>query len=437
MRLSLSLLAVVACACRDTPAPAARYDGGPPPRRVIGAPPRHVRALPPHAIGAEGVGPYKLGVPMAQILSSLPSGPRMALLQIPGVLDYTVVRDEGLLVGGERQGMSGFIGVVRQDIARTAEDGVGVGATAAALTKALGPAQVEPGVARDPALWIGAKLPGARFVMNSGRVAAVLLTATAPTAPVGAQMATAPVPPPEVDAGVAVAPKCERAAVAADDFAGVAAGVGFAPACLGGADGIGVSGDVVVVAGRAAKGGAAARRIAAAEVRGLVWAAPIEVDRGRDEIIAVAETHGEDGRVVTVVALRLEGTRLVRVAEDAAYRLDDTRAAWIGASLSDLTLHLEVAIDGDALRVGGVLVHGSRGVLRELAPLLPVTIRRRSRVVDVDKGRAPEAVEAAAVDAGHAGGRCRDGGRCNGPGALTCAGEVTTPCSDGGSLCNP
>lgn len=364
---------------------------------MIGAPPRHVRALPPHAIGAEGVGPYKLGVPMAHVLSTLPSGPRMALLQIPGVLDYSIVRDEGLLVGGERQGAASFIAVVRQEIART-EDGVGVRATTATLVSKVGPALATLTVARDPNLWLGVKLPGAHFVMAAGRVIGVLLTAVAPgAAPVLAAS--------DADAGVG-GPRCDRAATTAADFSGAALGVEFVPACLGGADGVGITGELVVVAARTV-GDARARRVAAAEVRGLRWAAPIEFDRGRDEIIAVAETRDDQVRVFSVIALRLDGTRLVRVADAEVYRLDEQRAAWIGASLDDLAMYLEVQVDGDVLMAGGVLVHGGRGGVRELAPLLPVTIRRRGRTTDADRTRieAPDAgpVDARPTDAGHAG----------------------------------
>lgn len=392
------MLAALACSGRDASPTTSRYDAGPPPRRVIGAPPRHVRALPPHAIGVEGVGPYKLGVSMSQILSTLPSGPRMALLQIPGMLDYTIVRDEGLLVGGERQGPAAFIAIVRQSIARTA-DGIAVGSTAQAVEKSLGPALVAPSIARDPALWVGSKLPDARFLMGEGRVIGVLLTGKgAPTVARTQAVAVA-----DADAGVAptpapTPPRCERSATTAD-FAGAVAGVTFVPACLGGADGVGVSSETVVVAARAVQD-TRARRVAATEVRGLRWAAPIEVDRGRDEIVAVAETKDGDTRVYTVVALRLEGGRLVRVAESDVYRLDEQRAAWIGATLDELALYLEVRLDGDELVVGGVLVHEGRSGYRELAPLLPVSLRRRGRGAEADRPRTDSDVaDAGAGDA--------------------------------------
>lgn len=382
----LAVPAMLACSGRDSSSTPSRYDAGPPPRRVIGAPPRHVRALPPHAIGREGVGPYKLGVSMSQILSALPLGPRMALLQIPGVLDYTVVRDEGLLVGGERQGPATFIAIVRQSIART-EDGVGVTSTAASVEELVGPTLASPAVARDPALWVGSKLPNARFVMGEGRVIGVLLTAAGSSATPAAQVAA------DGDAGVS-APRCERSATAGD-FAGAATGVTFAAACLGGADGVGVAGELVVVAARSV-GDARARRLATTEVRGLRWAAPVEIDRGRDEVVAVAETRDGDVRVFTVVALRLEGGKLVRVAESDVYRLDEQRAAWIGATLDELALHLEVRFDGDVLVAGGVLVHQGRSGNRELAPLLPVSVRRRGRTIEVERPR----LDADAADAG-------------------------------------
>jgi hypothetical protein len=167
------------------------------------------------------------------------------------------------------------------------------------------------------------------------------------------------------------------------------------PACLGGGDGVGATGELVVVATKAA-GDARARRVAATEIRGLRWAAPVEIDRGRDEIVAVAETKNEEVRVYTVVALRLEGGKLVRVAESDVYRLDEQRAAWIGASLDELALRLEIRVDGDELVAGGVLVHEGRNGNRELAPLLPVTIRRRGRGGEADRPRT----DADGADAG-------------------------------------
>ena len=393
------LFAVAAVACgggKDPPAPQ-RFDGAPPPRRVIEPPPRDVRALPPHAITAAGVGPYKLRTPIADLSKALPSGPQTVLLNIPGVVDYAGARDEGLLIGGERFGDVSFIAVLREGIARTAH-GVGVGAPAAALTP-VGPAVSDPRIARDPDLWVGAALPGARFVLDQGRVLGVLLMA-APVAPdaitPGGSTGSAPSPPHphgEADAGAGPAPPCERSAAPPDAYAGIVPlGLTYTPACLGAADGVAASGDIIVVAARGA-GDTRARRLAVADVRGLRWVAPVRVEDGRDELVAVAEDRREGARVYSLVGLRLDGARLVKVAESEVYRLDEQHASWVGMSLDDLSLRLEVMADGDRLQVGGVLIHAAGGQAFTVAPLLPVSVRRR-RPVEPDGERDRTRVDA-------------------------------------------
>ncbi len=409
---AIVVLAAAAAACgRSKDASPQRFDGGPPPRRVIEPPPRDVRALPPHAITAGGVGPYKLRIPLTEIMKLLPSGPRMALLQIPGIVDYAAARDEGLLIGGERQGDASFIAVLREGIARTA-GGTGVGASEAAMITALGPPIEDPRVARDPNLWVGAGLPGARFVLQGGRVLGVVLTAS-PATPDPALVApgAAPVVVAPVDAGAGPPPSpasaCTRTPPPGTAYAGVIpSGLRFVGACLGAADGLAVTGDVVIVAARAS-GETRARRIAVADVRGLRWAAPVRVENDRDEVIVVSEDRVGGARIYTVVALRVDGGRLTRVADAEVYRLDEQSAAWLGASLDDLALRLEVTSDGDALIVGGVLVHAHGTQAETLAPLQPVTVRRRRVVSDgAERGRTDAdaggdaAAATAPVDAG-------------------------------------
>lgn len=92
LRAALALVGLVACGSDKAPTPERREA---PTRRVIEPPHGDVRALPPHAITAEGVGPFKLSMAMSEIAASLPPGSRMSLLQIPGVVDHSVVRDAG------------------------------------------------------------------------------------------------------------------------------------------------------------------------------------------------------------------------------------------------------------------------------------------------------------------------------------------------------
>lgn len=380
---------VVACGGGKDAAPR-RVDGGaPPPRRVIEPPRRDVRALPPHAIAAGGVGPYKLRTPLAEIMKSLPSGPRMALLQIPGVVDYGAARDDGLLIGGERQGDVSFIAVLREGIARTA-GGIGVGAASAALEASLGPALERPNVARDPDLWIGAQLPGARFVLVGDRVLGVVLSP--PGAPPAGRSAADPGVVRDDAVPAASSSTCARAPVTSESFAGLVPGnPPFRAGCFGSADGVAVNGNLIILAARATAEGRP-RRIATVEVRGLRWAAPVRVDGERDEVIAVGEHRSPTARSYSVVAIRVDGTRVTKVAEAEVYRLDDQSAAWMGASLDDLALRIEVVSNGDTLTVGGLLVHAPPGQARTLAPLLEVTVRRRRTTgetpeVDRDRGR--------------------------------------------------
>lgn len=332
-----------------------------PARRVIEPPRRDVRALPPHVIAAGGVGPYKLGVAMERILSALPSGPRLTVLQIPGVIDVRIGRDDGLIVGGERQGVASFVSVLREGFARTA-DGTTVGSKRAAVLAALGPTHLDPLVARDPALWVGTKLAGARFLFEDDRAVAVLLSAV----------------PTRSDHPVARCPLV-TAAASYDAVGGPAAA--FMPACLGLADGYEVAGEQLVIAA-SAQADRPARKIASVQVPGLRWVAPVRGEGDRDDLIVVAEQVRDRARVVTVVALRPDGNRLVPVASVEAYRLTDAGLALIGANLADVALALEVESEGDVLTVGGVFVHRTGGKVREVAPLVPVTVRRTRRPAD-------------------------------------------------------
>ena len=355
---ALALLATTAGACDDSPSPPRPPEQ--PARRVIEPPRRDIRALPPHVIAAGGVGPYKLGVAMERILSALPSGPRLTVLQIPSVLDVRIGRDDGLVVGGERQGPSSFVAVLREGFARTA-DGIGVGARRDDVVKALGPAAREPMMARDPALWVGSRLPGARLLFDGDRVIAVLLAAEPPTSE-------------------ATAARCALPGASAS-YEGVSASAKFAPACLGLADGYAVVGEQLVIAA-SAQADRPARKIASAQVPGLRWVAPVRGEGERDDLIAVAEQTRDRQRILTVVALRPDGAKLVPVASVEAYRLTDAGLALIGANLAEVALALEVGGDGDLLTLGGVFIHREAGAVEVVAPLVPVTVRRTRRVVE-------------------------------------------------------
>src|ERR1044071_3459441 len=60
--------------------------------RVIEPSTDRVGPLPPYAIKAEGVGPYKLGERLSDLLEKLPSGPQIVLFEIPGGAHRNVTR---------------------------------------------------------------------------------------------------------------------------------------------------------------------------------------------------------------------------------------------------------------------------------------------------------------------------------------------------------
>jgi len=376
VRWSILLVVLVACGSKDTPAPEERE---PPPRRVIEPSKRDIRALPPHAISATGVGPYKLGMSMSQILATLPSGPRIALLQIPGVLDYSVVRDEGLVVGGERQGDASFIAVLKRGLART-PDGIGVGADVPALVKSLGPAESDDSIARDPRLWVGHALPGVRFVLSGGRVTTLALT-------------TPQLPPSSaIDVGAVPVP-CVRKAPPTDALVGIVPiPTSVRGACLDGADAVVAIGDIVALL---SSSDGRMRRIATFAVPGLRWVAPLRLSAVRDELVAVSQRSTDDERVITVTALAVEGGRLIKIGEVEAYQLTDTSLSWIGANLGDVDLYVEITRRaGDDLAVSGLLVNSPGGQPVDVAPLLPVTFRTSHRVPEIE--HAPSRLDAGA-----------------------------------------
>jgi hypothetical protein len=388
---ALALAASVsAIACRDrepqAPPPLARDAG--PARRVIVPAVGDVRPLPPHAIRTDGVGPYKLGAPLDAILAQLPSGPRVALLDLQGVVDVSVIRaeDDGVLVGGESVGSTAaYIAVVRPELART-ESGIGVGSTREQVDAALGAPLVDARVARDPRLAVYGALPGARFVLANDRVAAVLLRRRDPDAGGNGRH--------DSSDACAAGPRRE-AALVASGLRGQEPHV--TPLCLTAAGELAITaGDsLAVVTGE----GDRAKRLASAEIRGLRFAAPVRVDAARDELVVVAENGDDLGRVLTVAAYRLDGGKLVRYAEQDVYRIASTSAGWIGARLADIDLLLEVEARPDALVVGGAFVHRSDGLVRDLAPLEPVRLPRRRRPPSTDTAAPAVPHDAGQADA--------------------------------------
>jgi hypothetical protein len=353
---------VLLAACKDHGTPQVKHDTERS-RHVVEPPPPGVRELPPHAIRADGVGPYRLGASLAELLDQLPSGPRIAQFNIPGVVhrDRLRAEDDAIQIGGEPQGRATFVAVVGGDIART-ESGVHVGSTRDELIKALGAPVDDPDHARDPRLVVPSNMKNLHAVIEGDRVVALVVTAE-PT-----ESAAAP-------------GDCQRPAPEPDKPHSFGA-------CLSSAgEVVSYDGDELTVAAHDGKP-------VQATVRGLVFAAALRAD-ARDEIVAIARTDEPQSRTWSLVSFRIDSTgRFVRSLDAPLYQLTATNARWIGAELRDLELYLELTSHPTSIEVGGLLTTQSGDKIRDIVVISPVPVARRR-----PKSAAPEATDAGTSDA--------------------------------------
>ena len=435
-------LAVLCGGCREdsepAPGPSPGFDASRV-RRLLQPPEGEVRAVPPHAIHGRGVGPYVLGTSLRSILGLLPRGPRVMLMQIDGLVDYSLVRAEAdtLLIGVEPPTGVTFLSVLDDATARTGA-GVGVGTAAADLGKALGAELAAPNRAVDPRLLVFARLPNARFLLDGagGHVVAVVVRqderapeeserdrargGAAPARGVAAAAAAAATPclvegePPAREAILQAAALVSEpaAASASADGPDEVATVGYACFAAPAADApmagavVSGAGQVAVVGGEPGK----LRRLAVQPVPGLVYAAPLDVDGdGRSEIAIVAQRATAEEHAVSLELLRLEGGRLHRLVAQDVYRVSATNAAWVGARLEEIDLMVELRAEAEAVQVTGLYVHRGEARPQTVAPLVrvDVPVRPVKRPAPAAPASAPassEPADAAAAGAGDASG---------------------------------
>jgi len=315
--------------------------------RVIEPPAQNVRPLPPHAIRGDGVGPYRLGEPLNKLADQLPSGPRIKLYDIQGVVTRQILpaEDAGILIGGVPQGRASFVAVVGSEVART-ETGIHVGSTRDELEHVLGPFVTDPSRARDPRLVVAEGLRNGLFVLDGNRIAAIVVAVDpAPVATAAPDACVRPTSPDD--------PK---------KFG----------ACLATGELVSIDGDELTVRG------ADDRALAVQRIAGLLWAAPLRFDGdGRDELVAIARTEDREQRGWTLTAFRLDSGKLVRSLETAPlYQLTAANARWIGAELSDVDLYLELTSRPDSIEVGGLLTTRAGDKLRDVVVISPTSVAR-------------------------------------------------------------
>jgi hypothetical protein len=371
---TLALLLAAGCS-DDERRPQVRTTEPQRPRRVIDPPAgTTVRSLPPHAIRADGVGPYRLGEKVSAVMAQLPSGPRIARFEIPGVVSTSVIRaeDDTVLIGGETTSTAMFVAVVGAEVART-DSNVHVGSSVDELVRAVGPLFEDPDHARDPRLVIPAGLRTARVVLDRERIAAIVI---APE-----HDPVKPGPQPEA--------ACKRPEASGKKRFG---------ACLSPAgELVDVEGDELVVHPPDSE-----RVLYTLRAPGLVFAAPLRnPSDGRDELAVVARVEESHRRTWALIVYRLEGARIQRVLEQELYTLTAMQSRWIGAELGDVDLYLELASEPEAIEVGGLLTTRAGQRVRDVALLSPKVVARRHHKAPPGE---PQDSKAAAAGGSTAGG---------------------------------
>ena len=409
--LVLAALAVTSCREHHSGTRRAgpmRDAGDPLGQRVFRPTPGVVRAVPPHNIQATGVGPYALGAELRDVLAMLPHGPRVELLEIEGLVDYSLVRaEEGrLVVGVGAGGRVTFITVLDPEIAKT-DGGLGVGTSVDKLVAGLGPVRDPDNGVRDPRLLGLEHLPNARVVIDDGRAAAIVVggpaaarTGDGRDGPGTDALSGGDQGPAQVNKVRAVVAAMD-AGPGADDDPGASVCVGAAEAlagaevaetakvdpdsarihygCFTGASPEAVvegKNTLVLVAGEPGH----LKRVVSLAMPGLVFAGAVDVDGdGRQEVVAVMERRSRELLVERVEVLRGEGGRLVPVGADDVYRMTSSAAAWVGAKLRDVDFAVEAEVRGGGLEVGGLYLNEVGGAVKNAVPLLPQTVAVKGR----------------------------------------------------------
>lgn len=376
-------------ACSDRNRPELSDDGGIR-RRVFKPPPSRVRAVPPHNIHAEGIGPYQLGASLGQILNLLPHGPRVELFRLGQFADYSLVRSENgmLVVGLERGDGVTFVAAIEPVVART-EGGSEVGTAVDKLLDDLGPPPAD-GTIRDPRLVRTAELPRALFLIDSGKVAAIVVSREGSAKPAA----------PSRDAGVA--PSCRplpdelESALLAEARLGTAATIRLA--CKAGE----VEAAVVAWGDRwvwLAVSEDKPRRIADGSIAGLALAAPADIG-GLPVLLAVTEEREPDELEIDLEVFRMDA-KPVSIERTTLYRLSSSTMRLAGGSLSRAMIAVEIELQDEGLEVRGLYAQRERsGKLGVVAPLEPREVEIRDRPRRAPSRPVPgERVDAAPPDA--------------------------------------
>jgi hypothetical protein len=371
------------------------------PRPTTRPPRRDVRVYPPHAIRADGIGPYRIGAPLIDVLHTLPEGPRLSIVQVGDYANWQLVRAEaGQLQLGIRADTRtvGFIAVLAQPIAHTAE-GLGVGSTGEELTRALGKPRDESHRARDRWSFVFDKQPGVRFLTDArldeppatARTVAVLVSEPEEkqSAEPSACHDVTRIPLDEVAALVSQAadappPRLRFGCVTSKE-----------PEVLAWA-----GGQLHVLGGEPGK----LRRLAAVPSAEPALLAALDVDEdGRDEVVVgVRENDGHTLRMRFQVWRWGQGG-LESVLETTPFAITEAMALAVGSPLAQVDLVVDAWAKGGELWVSGLYLARTSpdGPVRDVVPLQADHFAITRRTVTPPPAPAPAAPPPdAAVDRG-------------------------------------
>ena len=399
--ISVRLVAVFVAlaACSDRGRPELSDDGGLRPR-VFRPPPSRVRAVPPHNIHADGIGPYKLGASLGDILNLLPHGPRVELFRLASLADYSLVRSENgaLLVGVRRNAGVTFVAAIEPVVART-EGGAEVGTRVAKLVEELGPSPADHNAVRDRRLVRAAGLPEALFWVEGGVVAAVVVDRVATR--------SKQEKPPEgvADGGVSITCGPVDKAVESDLLAAARLGTSafVRTSCSGGE----IRAAVVAWGDRwvwLAVNKGKVRRVTSGAIAGLVLAAPALVDDAT--VLVTVDERRSSGKLRVGLEVFRPEKQLVSIERSSLYELSNDNMRLAGGTVANAAIAVEVEIAEQVLIARGLYAHRrASGQLQVIAPLVPRRVELKNR------GRRPARP---AADAGTVRSRA-DAGRAIGP----------------------
>ena len=348
-------------ACQDQSNTVKIVDEGDFATRQFTPPPGEVRSMPPHDVREEGVGPYKVGMPLQEALSSLEGGPRIELWRAEGLSEYRLVRTENgaMVLGADRAGSTRFISVLDPSIIES-PDGVVLGANLDRLMKSLNTKESKRFVS-DPALVTLTSLPALRlFVENDKVIAALHLGAT-------------PLAENEVKNCIEGTKIKNIEKQIVKQFSNKK-DLSLAQGCLEKNPiwVVTLKGQVAIFS----VDGGKVKKVVNSYIPGLTRAGVIDIDNdGKDEICFIKAKNNNDEKAIDVAIAKLEGRTLETVISRKVVRLNQSSLKLLGVDLAQSKLLAEVGFKGKELIARAILVDLRNKQIRGVIPLVEARLK--------------------------------------------------------------